>query len=1019
MQVTRKGRSVRAVIVVGTRCLVIQRRPDAKHWPGQWEWPGGKVEAGDQGAIVSLKREVREETGLEIDVLGALGAFKFEVNGLEIEAECFLAAPTGGALRICHEHVDFQWCPISALTSLDFLSPAMSFATHWASTYEAHSLVREFESPQRSEIERWAELPVREWVAAQIERFRRRRPGYGVLGREIERTVLQSVRTSIPSSIVNTRVKDVGSLAEKLARKYEQYRKPTRAGATDPLERVTDLCGCRIIVETKSQVAAVCRFIERVFVVDRDNSEDTSKRLNPREFGYRSVHYIVSLARPLAGVSTAARVPDWVYSLKAEIQVRTLLEHAVAQLNHDTTYKTELAIPGDVERDFASIAAVLEATDHDIGRLLSRLEQYRSNFGAFLETHRAEAEIERLRIVMRSGEGSEEAACRAARLFLSIGRFREAADVLRPYEMAGGESAARLQGQSLVEVAREGGAIDRETMKRAVTGLLGQVKRDPEDAISHAWLAEALSALGRDEEAAEVLAKAGSIDADDPMVLRATIENRFRRGGSWHQLEWTAPQLRSSVRRCRNQIEGKVNLPVAWSSLSLFHLFLGEYHDGLCALARLISHCRPAAKPTDPLCAFGSALRQLVRSIRLLASRMGVPEEMRWFERLALLGTAVKHGDRDAVEALAAAREKDEPKPVAVLAGVDRCLILSGGCQEAIQACMDGLRQPLIEAVDDAELTVVCGATDAGIGGIALGLLAAAYPRVRLIGYQPRRLDPQMPFATLKNDPPRIFVVRSQGSEFTPGLCLDYWTDFVLNGVPPSKLKLMSYCGKRVAQVEIAVAAALGASTAVIQSGQVPLDRRFDFSLWEGVPNLHAIPLDRMTLRAFILIDDLSVDLDSPALKPYETAARNRHESHRAGAIPSDPSLMPWGPMLDEDFKRSCFHQVLYAERILRTAGYVVRPLEPDAGPLVDLLQELDIGGIERLAEMEHGRWNVERFKQGWSFAKTKDVKRKTHPCLVSWAELPPEIRKYDIDAIVELPLRLREAGLEVRRATT
>ncbi len=70
--------------------------------------------------------------------------------------------------------------------------------------------------------------------------------------------------------------------------------------------------------------------------------------------------------------------------------------------------------------------------------------------------------------------------------------------------------------------------------------------------------------------------------------------------------------------------------------------------------------------------------------------------------------------------------------------------------------------------------------------------------------------------------------------------------------------------------------------------------------------------------------------------------------------------------------------------------------------------------GLERLAEMEHGRWNVERLLLGWRWAEAKDVARKLSPYLVPWDKLPPEIQEYDLDAIRSLPAKFREAGLEV-----
>ena len=48
------------------RCVLITRRTAGSHLAGLWEFPGGKVEAGEM-SIVAAARELREETGIVLD----------------------------------------------------------------------------------------------------------------------------------------------------------------------------------------------------------------------------------------------------------------------------------------------------------------------------------------------------------------------------------------------------------------------------------------------------------------------------------------------------------------------------------------------------------------------------------------------------------------------------------------------------------------------------------------------------------------------------------------------------------------------------------------------------------------------------------------------------------------------------------------------------------------------------------------------------------------------------------------
>ena len=55
----------------------------------------------------------------------------------------------------------------------------------------------------------------------------------------------------------------------------------------------------RVVTQTKSEAEAICGFVREHFEIDEKNSLDALNRLGAKEFGYRSVHYIVTgLQRP-------------------------------------------------------------------------------------------------------------------------------------------------------------------------------------------------------------------------------------------------------------------------------------------------------------------------------------------------------------------------------------------------------------------------------------------------------------------------------------------------------------------------------------------------------------------------------------------------------------------------------------------------------------------------------------------------------------------------------------------------
>ncbi len=108
---------VGAAIVEGGRVLLTRRSPRMS-LAGKWEFPGGKVEAGEAPAA-ALAREIREELGLEIEVGARLGRGTALHAGRRIVLEVFLARRTGGHLALV-EHEEHGWFTAPELAPLDW-----------------------------------------------------------------------------------------------------------------------------------------------------------------------------------------------------------------------------------------------------------------------------------------------------------------------------------------------------------------------------------------------------------------------------------------------------------------------------------------------------------------------------------------------------------------------------------------------------------------------------------------------------------------------------------------------------------------------------------------------------------------------------------------------------------------------------------------------------------------------------------------------------------------------------------
>ncbi|HET9766040.1 MAG TPA: (deoxy)nucleoside triphosphate pyrophosphohydrolase [Thermoanaerobaculia bacterium] len=113
----REVHVVGAAIVRDGRCLAAQRGP-AMRLPGKWEFPGGKVEPGEDPRV-ALAREVREELGLDVAVGELLGTGRDAGNDLVVRLDVYLATIAGGELQLL-EHGAVRWLAGAELDSLDW-----------------------------------------------------------------------------------------------------------------------------------------------------------------------------------------------------------------------------------------------------------------------------------------------------------------------------------------------------------------------------------------------------------------------------------------------------------------------------------------------------------------------------------------------------------------------------------------------------------------------------------------------------------------------------------------------------------------------------------------------------------------------------------------------------------------------------------------------------------------------------------------------------------------------------------
>ncbi|WP_429188095.1 GTP pyrophosphokinase [Aeromonas veronii] len=171
--------------------------------------------------------------------------------------------------------------------------------------------------------------------------------------------------SNINAHSITARVKDRSSLIKKIDKK-DKYQS---------LSELTDIVGIRVITHYSDEVDKIANVIEQEFSVDSGNSIDKRASLDPDRFGYLSLHYVVGLSESRSGLIEYKRFSG----LKFEIQIRSILQHTWAEIEHDIGYKSKIEIPKPVRRKFSQLAGLLELADDQFIQIRNELNNYENN----------------------------------------------------------------------------------------------------------------------------------------------------------------------------------------------------------------------------------------------------------------------------------------------------------------------------------------------------------------------------------------------------------------------------------------------------------------------------------------------------------------------------------------------------------------------------------------------------------------------------------------------------------------
>lgn len=835
----------------------------------------------------------------------------------------------------------------------------------------------------------------------QIEAYIKEQPHYVTYAKVLERTLRHACRLSIPEAIVQSRSKGISSFAEKCVRKFDKY-------GEDAIHKMTDLCGARVIVHTLEQVKAVRLFIEANFeIIERD---DKGLLLGETTFGYRDMHYLVKLLPDHAtAIGFKPEECQEIGDRIAEIQVRSVVQHAWADILHDRMYKAPLRLSSEAKRTGALLAAIMEDGDRSFNRLALEIDGMTANYSAYASREEVEKEIQVQELILSNEPDASKkpaAALQLARLLSPCGQYQRVVDILKPYASiqdairdelllelghalcrvfrTNPESPGYKQGQQyLKDVTSHCANFDLST----VPNLCKQKSLLAKAFSRMAWSWEVMSdASGK---ARMGYRKALETEPNNPYHLANQLGYEIYCERSDSMIQSMITTLRQAIDTCREHAIAGTELPYALFIAGRLSLLLGEAEQALGWYARGLRHFFDGVS-----CVSETVLDDEIAWIQNIHfGTTTTIQEHEWIKRLIALARTfytkaqnMNHGEQKESQ---------------------RVLIVSGGAASMYGDTLDKVKPLLSKALESFHGTVISGGTVAGIPGcvgeIAVTLAKENKKHFELVGYIPKCLPEDTPKDTRYDR----FVVVSDDKEFSPGQILRTWEDLLQQGYTPGHILVLGFGGGPLAMVEYCVALALGASVGVVQKTGGAADDILSDPVWTTVPLLLALPFDAASTQALTTVPTHVFDSDK-----LEAMAQAFH-AHYVDGNPTKlpPNMQSWD-ILSNTYKTANLEQAHYAIDILQAAGFKAQPIRDTSKIFTGFTDE----EVERMAELEHGRWNIERLQDGWRPGKPRDDTQKIHDCLIPWVELPEDIKQYDRNAVLAFPEILAKAGLEITR---
>ena len=191
-----------------------------------------------------------------------------------------------------------------------------------------------------------------------VAKYQPKRALFQAFSDTIRSVLLEALQVkNIQIASIESRAKDLESFGNKASKQSESD--PEQPKYPNPLSDITDLAGVRVITFFPKTAEYAAKVVQNEFTVVE--SSDKGDLLDDDQLGYKSLHFLVRLANRRLTLPEYSRYKD----LECEVQIRTVLQHAWAEIEHDIQYKSASTIHSRIRKRFTELAGLLEIADRE------------------------------------------------------------------------------------------------------------------------------------------------------------------------------------------------------------------------------------------------------------------------------------------------------------------------------------------------------------------------------------------------------------------------------------------------------------------------------------------------------------------------------------------------------------------------------------------------------------------------------------------------------------------------------